>query len=539
MFCSNIRRGVILKNLIRQDVPINLNITKEAVVKQVYQSQKAVFICANGAVKQSVSYRSAIIFFSALFLIIQGWQITLYGQQNNSETTGVDSTLSIALQNMLDEGVSALGLMGVSAAVIVPGQGEWVGASGMSDPVAGDSIRPEMIFSAGSITKNIVAVLMLKLAEEGLLTLEDSLGQWLSSYPNIDGGITIRQLLNHSSGLYNFTEHPAYEATLFADLTREWAPEEIITTFVDAPYFPPGAGQEYSNTNYVLAGMIIELATGAEVSSVLRDRFWTPLNLNSTFFAVEEQIVGEVAHGWIDLDGDGVLEDISPFPITAFLSAIWTSGAIFSTAEDIAHWGQALFGGQVITQASIDELVDFIPGVGYGLGTFNVELQGRELWGHDGGGVGYNSLLLYDPQDGICISVMLNIDESSLPVPGSNVIILNALLGVVLEYIVTGIDSPVSEVPLAFELHQNYPNPFNPVTNIGFRISESGFVRLAIYDVAGRLVKMLVNETREAGIYTAQWDATNDTGVKVGSGMYFYKLQANGFKQVKRMILLK
>ena len=285
----------------------------------------------------------------------------------------------MTLQNKLDEGVQALGLMGASVSVLIPGRGEWLGVSGLSDPVAGETIRPDMIFSAGSITKNMVAALVLDLAEEGLLTLEDSLGQWLPAYPNIHGGITIRQLLNHSSGLFDFTEHPAYENSLFADLTREWTPEEIVTTFVEAPHFPPGASQEYSSTNYILAGMIIKQATGSEVSSELRSRFLTPLNLNSTFFEGEEQIIGEVAHGWRDIDGDGILDDIFPLQLTAVWSATWTAGAIFSTAEDIAHWGEALFGGQVITQASLNEMLDFLPGLGYGLGTYKVELQGREM----------------------------------------------------------------------------------------------------------------------------------------------------------------
>ncbi len=310
--------------------------------------------------KRLKSINRGIIILSLMLLICQGWQDCLLGRQKEPGKSQVDSTLASALQTALDEGVSALSLMGVSAAVTISGQGEWQGVSGMSDPVAGDSVHPEMVFAAGSITKNFVAALLLDLAEDGLLTLEDSVGQWLPAYPNIDGSITIRQLLNHSSGIFNYEEHPDFEAAMLTDLSRQWAPEELISTFVNAPYFPAGTSMAYSNTNYILLGMIVQQVTGTAVSAELRNRFFDPLGLNSTFFEVEEIVSGEVAHGWEDIDGNGVLDDIFPFPRTAIWSAAGAAGAIFSTAEDIAHWGTALFDGQILTQASLAEMIDFL-----------------------------------------------------------------------------------------------------------------------------------------------------------------------------------
>lgn len=479
----------------------------------------------------------AIVVLMTWFFIPQGWSGAAYGQSSPAETAQFDTTLANTLQNALDGGVSALGLMGASVSVIVPGQGEWSGVSGFSDPVAGDTIRPDMIFAAGSITKTFVAALVLKLAEEGLLTLEDSLGQWLPSFSNIEGGITIRQLLNHTSGLYSFTSHPGFTDSIMADFTRVWAPEEVLATFVDAPVFPPGAFQEYSDTNYLLAGMIIKAATASEVSLELRNRFLDPLNLTSTFFEVEEQIVGEVAHGWEDF-GAG-LQDISSVPRTSLYSAAWTIGAIFSNAGDIARWGKALFEGNVLSASSLSEMLDFVPIEDYGLGVYRITLQGREVWGHDGGSIGFTSLMLYEPQDGICISVLLNIGELSLPVPLSNFFILDGLLGVVLQHIATGVDPAVPVVPAAFELHQNYPNPFNPTTNISYRLVHSGHVELAVYNTLGQKVRTLVDGSQSAGVQSVTWDGKDNLGRAAGSGIYFYTLKSGGLMQTRKMILVK
>ncbi len=105
--------------------------------------------------------------------------------------------------------------------------------------------------------------------------------------------------------------------------------------------------------------------------------------------------------------------------------------------------------------------------------------------------------------------------------------------------VVVNDEADVAALPQVFVLEQNYPNPFNPTTNIGFRMSDVGFVQLAIYDITGQLVRTLVNEHRAAGNYTVSWDATNDFGAKVASGVYLYKLQAADFVQVKKMVLLK
>lgn len=472
-----------------------------------------------------------------LLLLIVGMGLPGSAQES-AEANLSDVELARVLQTRLDEGVRLLGLVGASASVLTPGGGQWHGASGMSDPIGGEPVQPDMLFGAGSITKNFVAALILQLAEEGLLTLDDTVGQWLPEYPNIDSGITIRQLLNHTSGVFNFTDHPEF-GSIFIDPARAWAPEENIALFVGAPAFAPGTWQQYSNTNYLLAGLIIEQATGGAVSQQLRQRFWDPLQLTSTFLDVEEQINGNLAHGWGDL-GDG-LQDLAPLPRTALYSSMWTAGAVISSADDLARWGQALFGGRVLGAESLEAMLAFQPVMDYGLGAFRIVLQGRQLWGHNGGDLGYAALMLYEPRDGICISVMLNIGRDSLPVPNSDIILVDALLGAVLDAraVPTAVHTTEATRPESFRLHQNHPNPFNPQTSITYELASPGPVSLVIYNVHGQRVRTLVDGHKGMGLHRATWDGTDHSGLHSGTGTYFYRLQTVDAVQSRQMLLVR
>jgi len=335
------------------------------------------------------------------------------------------------LQDALDAGLEEHGGMGISAAVIVPGYRTWVGASGVSHETT--PMTPDTLFSAGSITKMFAATLVLQLAEEGVLTLDDPLHKWLPDYPNIDNTITIRQLLNHTSGVYDYVEHPDAFETFFADPARSWRPEEILTTFVLEPYFPKGTGWHYSNTGYALVEMIVREATGSEAYAELRKRFWSPLRLDSTFLDGEDAIPGNVAHGWSDdwpdmsgdtlgISGDGEPDDLSSLPRTAPYGSWGLAAAMISTPEDLARWSQALYHERrVLSQESLDEMLTFhspTPGEprfsGYGLGVGEISpalTQGLEMWGHGGSVHGYTAIVGYLPEYGASIAAMVNFDS--------------------------------------------------------------------------------------------------------------------------------
>ncbi len=329
------------------------------------------------------------------------------------------------LQRLLDASVGGDGNMGASLAVMVPGHKPWLGVAGYSEP--GIPVRTGMAFGAASTSKNFTAALVLQLAEEGKLSLDDQLREWLPEHPNIDSSATIRQLLNHTSGIFTVNHHPDFWRAVFADGTRVWTDEELLTTFVAEPYSAPGNEWHYSNTGYTLAGQIIEEATGRTVSAALRDRFFEPLGLTSAFYLSEETAPVDIAEGWFDIDTlvaeAGSLkpapERFSDYP---WLAALPEAGGIFASARDLAVWADALFHDQtVLTTESLDQMLDWVVVpttaeeaqliAGYGVGAirYNPELfDGSMVIGHSGGGLFYSAVSGYLPDYGVCIGAAQN-----------------------------------------------------------------------------------------------------------------------------------
>ena len=156
-------------------------------------------------------------------------------------------------------------------------------------------MKPDMLFAIGSVTKNVVAELTLKLAEENILSLDDPISKWLPIYANVDSAITIRQLLNHTSGLYMFCNNQNIWDDLKKDRSRVWKPEEVLA-YIKQPYFVPGNGWRYSNTNYLLLAMIITKSTGSTLSTEFSNRFWKPLGIDHAYLSMKDSIPDVHAH---------------------------------------------------------------------------------------------------------------------------------------------------------------------------------------------------------------------------------------------------
>lgn len=332
-----------------------------------------------------------------------------------AEPLAVDSTLASTLQRTLDSTFAEFEVMGCSSAVLLPGGAMWQGVTGRS--CEGTPVSADMLFGVGSITKNYIVPLVLQLTEEGDLSLDDALARWLPPQQFIDDQITIRQLLSQRSGLCNVTDRPDLWDAVFDQPDRIWSPHDILDAYVGEPCLPPGSDWHYSNTGYLLLGLLIEQVTGVAIPESLRSRFLDPLQLHRTFFAVEEALPSdlEVCHGWFDLDRDGFLDDVTPYR-TGIYSVLWASGAVFATASDLASWVDAVMRGGVLTRESRDQMLtpySIVPGsggVGYGLG---VNLYGNEGVGHTGRSFGYLSLFLYLPKPGVTIVVLLNGDDAA------------------------------------------------------------------------------------------------------------------------------
>jgi D-alanyl-D-alanine carboxypeptidase len=319
-----------------------------------------------------------------------------------------NAQLASMLQDTLNTYVSQISnIKGMSASVYIPGQGVWTGVSGNS--YTGQAITSNMRFGIASNSKLFCSVMMLKLAENNIISLEDSLKDWLIiNNSNINPNITIRQLLNHTSGISDpFSVSPWFD-TINANPTRVFKPNEVLA-WIGAPLFYAGTSYGYSNTNYILAGMVAESASGYSLAKLIRDSILTPLNLNNTFVDVEEPENGTLAHRWWNT------KDYHDTSRVGLNSAVGYAGSIFSTSSDMVKWYDALFNGKIINQSSMNEMTTFIttqnPNSQYGLGLNRDITQGLQYWGHGGSTWGYKSKMIYDT----CLNVAVAGLSNSFP----------------------------------------------------------------------------------------------------------------------------
>jgi D-alanyl-D-alanine carboxypeptidase len=326
---------------------------------------------------------------------------------------GLDGELAAELQRTLDEERARWQIPGAVAAVIVEGEGEWVGASGKADLETGEAMTPETLFGIGSITKSFVAALMLELAEDKVISLDDRLARWLPEYPRADR-ITLRQLLNHTSGVPNMTESRAFWRAQLARPFARWSPQRTLS-FATGADFEPGERWHYSNTNYILLGLVIEKATGSTVAEELQHRILDPLELDSLLLQGRQTVRGRWARGYGDYDDDGK-RDAAPSGVTLIPSpseatAAWTAGAMVGDAGDVARWADALFGGHVVEPNSLREMQTVVSSGNsdYGLGIAKgYAPSGGEMWGHGGEIGGYRSEMWHVPELGLTLVTLWN-----------------------------------------------------------------------------------------------------------------------------------
>ena len=314
-----------------------------------------------------------------------------------------------ALQTILETSLAELDAPGISAAVMLPDSSLWTGTAGTA--AEGVPVISDMVFEVGSITKLYTAATVLVLADQGLVELDGRLDRWLPDFSGSDQ-LTVRQLLQHTSGLHNFHDDPEFMPQLFMDPTRRWQVEEVLE-YMQEPYFPPGQGWHYSNTNYLLLGLVIEKASGQSVADAMRELVFEPLGLQHTWFAAEESISGPRAHAFMDFTGDDITDDITAMmPSTAFMTAHFSAGAIMASSADVARFVQALFTGQLLSDAMQAELLSFVDrpdGKQYGLGVLREQFDEIIVYGHRGNSIGFSAAAWHAPELGISVSILANV----------------------------------------------------------------------------------------------------------------------------------
>jgi D-alanyl-D-alanine carboxypeptidase len=316
------------------------------------------------------------------------------------------------LDTLLDRWQRDTRVTGVSMAIARPGQLPWLRAAGLRDRDSRVPLTPGDLFQVGSITKAFVATVVLQLAEEGRLRLDEPLAAHLPGFPNARR-VTLRHLLSHTSGIPHVSQLDGVDKTLIRDRGRRWTAEQVIGLVADQELlFPPGTGYAYSNTNYVLLGQVIQAVTGSSWAVEVRRRIIDPLRLTHTFVAGVDRVPPLVA-GYYDLDNDGDTENATATPWPALDTFEGAAGAMVSTAADLMRFARALFEGPLLQPQSRKAMT--APGPhrsrhrGYGLGVEITRPDFQTLtWGHGGAEPGYRSQLLYLPDTATVIVVLVN-----------------------------------------------------------------------------------------------------------------------------------
>jgi D-alanyl-D-alanine carboxypeptidase len=314
------------------------------------------------------------------------------------------------LQHALDAVVSA-GAPG-AIALVRDGRHSLRLVSGYANVATRRRMRAGDRFRVGSVTKTFVATVVLQLVGEGRLALENTVERWLPGLVPGGANITIRQLLNHTSGLADYADD-AFVRRVLDDRGKLWAPRELIALGTgNAPLFAPGTGFAYSSTGYIALGLIVEAASGQPLSAELRRRIFAPLHLRATSLDAKSRIAGAYAHGYTRYHGGRRPLDISA--IGQSFAWAWAAGAIVSTTDDLARFFRALLVGRLLRPDLLAAMQTTVPAGGqeWGLGLIKTPHRCGRSWGHGGETLGYETTADASPDGKRQAVVAINADQS-------------------------------------------------------------------------------------------------------------------------------
>lgn len=297
---------------------------------------------------------------------------------------------------------------GPGAAVLVARGDEilFQGARGLADLEAGTALDVDDTFRIGSVTKQFAAAGLLKLVEAGKVSLDDPLSKYLPDYAN-GAAITVRQLLNHTSGIKSYT---GIEGYMGEPIRVDLDTSGMIAVFEHLPVdFAPGADWAYNNSGYVLVGAVIEAASGQSWHTYLEDVLFEPLDMDDTGYGADPGVVATHVNGYT-LDGD------QPAPaVPLSMTQPHAAGALVSSVGDLLAWNRALHEGKVLASATYQQMITPVEAAemhGYGFGLSRGTVRGEAMLQHGGGIPGFSAYLLYLPDTDITVAVLQNSDRS-------------------------------------------------------------------------------------------------------------------------------
>ncbi len=342
-----------------------------------------------------------------------------------------DAAMASVDQTQLDSLVTRtadeFGLPGMLVQVRVDGRVPTTAVAGVADLETGEPLAHTDQIRIYSVTKAVTSHVMLQLAEEGVLTVDDLVTDWLpasvvGAVPN-NASMTIRQLLNHSAGVADHLDGinagdpmPPFIAELFAQGEageyRWYTPQDLIefSTRFDPP-FAPGEGAVYSNTGYIIAGLIIEAATGNSLGDEMAARVFQPLGLDGTYLETEAT-PNDYVVGYQQVPGGDLLD------LTGSNASFgWAAGGLISTIEDLGRLAEAIFTGELLTADSHAEMFTTVPdsnreGINWGLGVVRIETPGGNIDVISGGAAGYTAIGLRFAEQNTTIVAIANRDSA-------------------------------------------------------------------------------------------------------------------------------
>jgi D-alanyl-D-alanine carboxypeptidase len=330
-------------------------------------------------------------------------------RQERPPAAGRRADLELALAQALDRARDEVGAPGAAAAVVLPSGEVWTGASGLREAGRRDRVDAQTAFAVGSITKTFVAALVLDLARERVLQLDDPVAQWVPRFPNARR-ITLRHLLQHTAGTRNFTDHPGFSRAIGRDSGR-WTPQRVLR-YARPPVAAPGRSFRYSNTNYVLLGLVVQRATGRSVAHELHRRLLPSSAYPSMALQGDERPRAPLARGHEDRDGDGSAERLPRhryIPTTPDATAAWSAGGMVASAGDLARAGHALLADGLLPPAQRRRMLPASDEPGsYGLGVAYELIAGYDAFGHIGELPGFTADLWHLPELRVTVAAMQN-----------------------------------------------------------------------------------------------------------------------------------
>lgn len=392
-----------------------------------------------------------------------------------------DAQMSVQFADTLEQTLvsfaNATHMEGVTSAVVFPDGSTWSTAHGNHGSIP---LSTEMLFDIGSNTKSMVSALVLMLEEDGLLSIDDTLYSYINAIDNVPFGITLKQLLEQRSGIANYTDHPYFiDSVLFNNPSKFWHPDSLLSHFLGTPLFTAGQYWNYSNTNYLLLGKVIEAIEGQPLHTVLYNRLFAPFNLNNSYLDVYDSY-SQVKTGAYMAPSN--YWGASSF--YALMSSTWAAGGVVSTPNDFVSYCHQLFRGDILGQDVFTKMkagTNFGGGNIYGKGIERIFYNGRQYFMH-GGNTMQNSEMHYSIESDFSVTVM-NLDQGFY----DETIDLQKALIDVLEFAVDNVVSGIEEQEvIAFK---TYPNPSDTHITIELPNSLSGDkVNYEIYNLLGKRV---------------------------------------------------